>query len=653
MRARSTYQDVMRALFVVLLLLLASCARTKGEIGKVAPGFGAATAWLNVDHPLSLEELRGKVVVVDFWTSCCINCIHTLPVLAAIEHRFEGKPVVVVGVHSAKFDVEGEQERLRSIISEYSIRHPIAVDGSMKIWDSWGARAWPSLYVLDPSGRVVWMGSGEPTAETIGTAVESALAMGPLDPKPLVGLVREKDDSGSLSFPGRAVVLADGTLAIADTGHHRIVLANADGSVIAVAGSGLAGLADGGFSEASFRKPQGIAEKGGIVYVADTENHVLRALDRATRKVTTVAGTGKLGVGPLTASAPATSVALRSPWDVLALGDIVYVALAGSHQIAAFSPSKGTIEPFAGDGEERRLDGAGQGASFAQPSALATDGASLYVADSETSSVREISLATRDVHTLVGQDLFVFGDVDGPAPQVRLEHPLGVAFGGGAVWVADTYNSKLKRIDHATLVTSTLAGGRNHAALFEPESVFFAGEDLLVADTKHHRIVRVALKDGSVHPITLTGLAAPETGVVLAGSAAPASVGDAINLGEVALAKAGSTTLHFDWKLPEGTGVNAEGPFHVRWTSSDGLATVPTELKGVGAKVEHGFDLAVTPVPGAGGGRLIGELGVVTCDTATHLVCVPVRRAIEIRFRVATDTPAPAAIMIPLPAAKP
>jgi thiol-disulfide isomerase/thioredoxin len=361
MRARSTYQDVMRALFVVLLLLLASCARTKGEIGKVAPGFGAATAWLNVDHPLSLEELRGKVVVVDFWTSCCINCIHTLPVLAAIEHRFEGKPVVVVGVHSAKFDVEGEQERLRSIISEYSIRHPIAVDGSMKIWDSWGARAWPSLYVLDPSGRVVWMGSGEPTAETIGTAVESALAMGPLDPKPLVGLVREKDDSGSLSFPGRAVVLADGTLAIADTGHHRIVLANADGSVIAVAGSGLAGLADGGFSEASFRKPQGIAEKGGIVYVADTENHVLRALDRATRKVTTVAGTGKLGVGPLTASAPATSVALRSPWDVLALGDIVYVALAGSHQIAAFSPSKGTIEPFAGEGEETaRRCGAGR-----------------------------------------------------------------------------------------------------------------------------------------------------------------------------------------------------------------------------------------------------------------------------------------------------
>jgi DNA-binding beta-propeller fold protein YncE len=473
----------------------------------------------------------------------------------------------------------------------------------------------------------------------------------------VAGLVREKDDSGSLSFPGRAVVLADGTLAISDTGHNRVVLANSDGSVVAVAGSGLAGLTDGGFSEASFRKPQGITELGGILYVADTENHVLRALDRRTRKVTTVAGTGNLGVGPLKGSAPATSVSLRSPWDVLAVGDVVYVALAGSHQIAAFSPSKGSIEVFAGDGEERRLDGAAGDASFAQPSALATDGKVLFVADSETSSVREVSIATRDVHTLVGQDLFVFGDVDGPAPQARLEHPLGVAFGAGAVWVADTYNSKLKRIDRATLTTSTLVGGRNHVALFEPESVFFGGDYLLVADTKHHRIVRVALKDGSVQPITWTGLTAPETGVVVAPdrerAPAPAPAPATIHLGEVALASTGSTTLHFDWNLPAGTGVNQEAPFHVSWTSSDGLATIPTELKGVGAKVEHGFDLSVTPIVGAGGGRLAGELALVTCDTATHLVCVPVRRAIDVSFRVATGTVPPPPILIPLPAAKP
>ena len=664
MRARSV--SVLRLLFVLVVALTAGCEHRKeslpgsassATLGKLAPGFTGANAWLNVDHPITMAELKGKVVVVDFWTSCCINCIHTLPVLAEVERKFAGKPVLVVGVHSAKFDNEREADRLREIVSEYSIAHPIAVDGSMKIWNAWGVQAWPTVLVLDAVGVVVWAGSGEPGRDAIGGAIEAALAEGAkagiLDDKPLVGLRHEAADSGPLAFPGKVIVLADGTLAVSDTGHHRVVLVGSDGVVQATVGSGLAGFTDGGFAEASFRKPQGLTESGDLVYVADTENHAIRAIDRHAHMVTTVAGTGELGAGPLAGRTPARTTKLRSPWDVVLVGGVVYISLAGSHQIAALSPREGTLEPFAGDGEERRLDGAGLAASFAQPSGIASDGKTLFVADSESSSIRAVTLATRDVRTLVGQDLFVFGDVDGPAPRVRLEHPVGIAFGAGALWVADTYNSKIKRIDLATGVTKTLVGEREHQTLFEPEGLFVRGNDLVVADTKHHRIELVDVSTGAARPFVITGLNVPSVGVAIEVAHSTAEGAERISLGEVPLAATGTSKVHFDWKTPSGTGINEEAPFRLNWISSDGLAAVPVPIRSTGASVQHGFDLEVTPIAGTQGGRLVGELSVVLCDTTTHLVCVPVRRSIELGFRVATTRTEAARVIIPLPEAKP
>lgn len=656
-------------IFAAVLCLALGCGRHSGSsthedptTPRAAPGFDGATAWLNVDHAITLGELRGKVVIVDFWTSCCINCIHTLPVLAAVERKYASRPVAVIGVHSAKFDVERERDRLREIVSEYSIVHPVAIDGAMKLWDAWGISAWPTVLVLDASGRIVWTGSGEPSEGAIERAVDAALDQGEkagaLSAKPLAGLRREADDSGPLSFPGKVVVLADGSLAISDSGHHRVVFATPEGAVRAVVGSGLAGFADGTFEQASFRKPQGLAEAGDLVYVADTENHAIRAIDRHTHAVSTVAGTGEIGAGPLGSPAPARATKLRSPWDLAFAGDVLYVALAGSHQIAALRPAAGTIEAFAGDGEERRLDGAGLSSSFAQPSGLATDGKSLFVADSETSSVREVSLATRDVHTILGQDLFVFGDVDGPAPRVRLEHPVGIAWSPGALWVADTYNSKIKRVDLQTGMTRTVLGGRDHAAIFEPEGLAVHAGQLFIADTKHHRVLSVAVPEGSPpgepRALALRGLTAPSVGVALAPQEDRAAKKDErIVQGDVPLAPTGDTVVHFDWKPPAGTGINEEAPFRITWTSSDGLASEPTPLVTTGAKVQHGFDLSVTPIPGTPGGRLEGEISLVLCDVSTHLVCVPVRRAIEVSFRVATTAHEKPVVWIPLPAARP
>lgn len=617
------------------------------------PGFDGATAWLNVDHALAMKELAGRVLVVDFWTSCCINCMQTLPTLAAIEEQFADQPVTVIGVHSPKFDAETERVRLSDVVRQYSIKHPVAIDGSMKIWNAWGVNAWPTVIVLDPRGRVVWAGSGEPDRAELASIVTSALAegrrAGTLTTTQLAGLVPEHDDSGPLAFPGKVAALADGGLVVSDTGHHRIVLLGGNGELRAVVGSGLAGNTDGGFAEASFRKPQGVTQLGDVVYVADTENHEIRAIDLRARSVTTVAGTGQLGQEPVHGTQGARQVALRSPWDVLAVGDKIYVALAGSHQIAAFTPASQTLALFAGDGHERRKDGIGEAASFAQPSGLASDGTHLFVADSETSSIRAIDLASAAVRTVVGKDLFVFGDVDGPADAVRLQHPIGIGYGAGAIWVADTYNSKLKRIEPATGETRRFAGGPDRRALFEPTGLVVRDRGIVVADTDHHRLVEIPFAGGMERAITVDDLTAPTRGVAVARAAerSRAAPAERIALGATSIAAAG--LVHVAWQLPPGTGVNEEAPFRAHFLArSDG--PLPADLRGTGKDVQRGFDIAMPPGAGSAPSQVRADIDVVVCDVATHRVCVPVRR--EISFDARAGAATGPALQLPLPAAR-
>ena len=612
-----------------------------------AGGFGGATAWLNVDHAVTLDELKGHVVVVDFWTSCCINCIHTLPVLAAIEKQFEKEPVVVVGVHSPKFDAESERERLRAVVQEYSIAHPVAVDGSMKVWNAWGVQSWPSVFVIDAHGRIVWTHGGEPDREELATVVRSALAEsvkdGSIRREKVAGLRAEKDTSGALAFPGKVVAFADGGLGISDTGHHRVVFTDPSGKVTDVVGTGLAGKTDGSYGEASFRKPQGLTQVGNVVYVADTENHEIRAIDRRAKTVTTVAGTGDLGRDPLREATPARTTALRSPWDLLAIGSTIYVALAGSHQIAAFDPKAGTIRPFAGDGRERRKDGAALESSFAQPSGLASDGARLFVADSETSSIRAIDLKTAMVRTVVGKDLFVFGDVDGTGDQVRLQHPIGIAFGGGSIWVSDTYNSKIKRIDPGTGKTQTFAGGSDRKELFEPAGLAFRENEIIVADTNHHRLIGFPIAGGASRPFALNDLTAPSRGVAVAQATERprAKPEEQVRVAEGTIAKSGASKVHVAWQMPTGTGVNEDAPFRVRWIESSGVAQAPAEIRAKGGEVQKGFDFSLVPAAGAQRVHLVGDVDLVICDVATHRVCIPVRREVELSFRTEATAASP------------
>jgi DNA-binding beta-propeller fold protein YncE len=486
-----------------------------------APEIEGGVAWLNTAGPLKLKDLKGKIVILDFWTFCCINCIHVLPDLAKLEKKY-GKELVVIGVHSAKFDREKVTENIRKAILRYEISHPVVNDADRKIWDTFGAEGWPTLMVIDPEGFAVYADSGEGQYEaldkTIAGLIKIHKAKGTLNSKPIkFELARFSENGASpLFFPGK--VLADPAgkrLFIADSTHHRIVITDLDGKKIAIAGVGEAGRTDGSFAKASFNDPQGMALKGDLLYVADRKNHLLRVLDLKAQTVKTVAGTGKQGRDREAEGKP-LEIGLNSPWDLALAGNRLFIAMAGHHQIWVLDLAKNVIAVYAGAGPERLEDGPLATALFAQPSGLASDGKNLYVADSEVSAVRTVPINGRgQVGTLFGKGLFDFGDVDGVGGDVRLQHALGVVHVDGKLYIADTYNSKIKVVDPVKASCKTLVGGEPvgwlAGPLFsEPAGLSYANGKLYVADTNAHRIRVLDLKTKAVSTLKLHGVTAPK-----------------------------------------------------------------------------------------------------------------------------------------------
>ncbi|HEY8563761.1 MAG TPA: thioredoxin-like domain-containing protein [Pyrinomonadaceae bacterium] len=490
--------------------------------GRVrAPELSGARSWLNTDKPLSLAGLRGKVVLLDFWTYGCINCVHIIPDLKKLEAKY-ANDLVVIGVHSAKFTNEGDTENIRQIILRYGLEHPIANDADFKIWEQYAVSAYPTQVIIDPAGYIVGAAVGEGYAEgvdkLIGETIEEFRKKGQLDGKPLkFALERAKTGDLPLAFPGK--VLADAAsnrLYISDSNHNRIVVADLSGKLIETIGSGKAARDDGDFQAAAFNRPQGLALSGTRLYVADTENQLVRLVDLKTRRVSTVGGTGRLEDFTGEGGAP-LKTGLRSPWDLALAGKSLFVAMAGSHQIWRLDPEKNVLEPYAGTRVEARVDGKLALAAFSQPSGIASDGANLFVADSEANIVRRIDFKKETVETLAGGDLYVFGDADGEGDDVRLQHPLGVALGeGGKVLIADTYNHKIKLLDPAARTVKTFLGsGQSGQAdgkaptFYEPGGLSVANGKLYVADTNNHAIRVVDLATKTVTTLKIEGLKPP------------------------------------------------------------------------------------------------------------------------------------------------
>ncbi|MBB6628264.1 redoxin domain-containing protein [Nocardioides sp. KIGAM211] len=465
--------------------------------------------WLNTDGPIALRDLRGRFVLLDFWTFCCINCLHVLDELRPVEEKYADE-LVAIGVHSPKFVHEADPVALAQAVERYSVHHPVLDDPELVTWQAYTARAWPTLVLVDPEGYVVGQYAGEGHAHAIDALLAELVPQhrerGTLQPgdSPYVPPVVEPTD---LRFPATAVALPGGGTLVADAGHDEVVELDADGAVVR--------------RFTGFREPNGLcllpddvaAEVGYDVVVADTVHHQLRGIALGTGEVSVLAGDGGQWF-----QGDGTS-RLSSPWDVAWWQDRVWVAMAGIHQLWTLDPRTGDLTVVAGTTNEGLLDGPAEEAWFAQTSGFAPDGDRLWIADSETSSLRWVQVDSDGdgdgdgptVHTAVGSGLFDFGFRDGPAEQALLQHPLGVTvLPDHSVAVCDTYNGAVRRFDPATATMTTLA-----TDLAEPSGAYVDGTHLVVVESGAHRLTRVALgaaatvTDGFAHstrrPVTEVG----------------------------------------------------------------------------------------------------------------------------------------------------
>ncbi|MGP5034602.1 thioredoxin-like domain-containing protein [Brachybacterium alimentarium] len=434
--------------------------------------------WLNTGGAdLDLEALRGKIVLLDFWTFCCVNCLHVLDELRPLEAKWADE-LVVIGVHSPKFEFEKDPDALAANIERYEVTHPVIDDPELETWTEYGARAWPTLMVLDAHGRIAGNLSGEGHAANLDALIGRLVAEGETDgslrrgPAPTVLAERTPQ---TLRFPSKLTTLPDGRLVVSDAGQHRLVVFQNDGQTVdEIIGTGTRGNTDGDAETVQFAEPNGVlalpheiaAEVGYDLLVTDTANHLLRGVkvgqdrllrSRTATEVVTVAGTGDQwmqGQELPRGEGDARSYSLSTPWDIT-WSHVLHravIAMAGIHQLWTFDPVTGALMVLAGTTQEGLVDGPVVTSWWAQPSGIdeMPDGR-LVVADSETSAVRVLDPHTMQVRTLVGQGLFDFGHVDGPGGPdgiARLQHPLAVtALPDGRIAVADTYNGAIRIVE--------------------------------------------------------------------------------------------------------------------------------------------------------------------------------------------------------------
>ncbi|MDV3221381.1 NHL domain-containing thioredoxin family protein [Intrasporangium sp.] len=465
--------------------------------------------WLGTGgRTLSRADLRGRVLVLDFWTFCCVNCLHVLDELREVEQQYPDA-LTIVGVHSPKFEHEADPDALAAAVERYGVHHPVLDDPELVTWRAYAARAWPTLVVIDPEGYVVASMSGEGhgpgLAALVGELIDEHAAKGTLQPGP-GPYVPPPDPDTALRFPGKVIALDDGSFIVSDTANHHVVHVEADLETERARWGGRAG----------FNEPQGVllappSVRGALgldLLVADSVNHQVKGIRFSDNTIHTVAGTGRQ-LRERSGGGPALTQDLSTPWDLAWWDDRLIIAMAGTHQLWAWTPGDtleaGTVEVVAGTTNEGLRDGEARQAWLAQPSGLSAsaDGTRLWIADSETSALRSVTRSaagpgsdgTVVVETHVGTGLFDFGHRDGPVHQALLQHPLGVTeLPDGSVAVSDTYNGAIRRYDPVTGDVTTLARDLAEPSDAVVERDAETGEvRLVVVESAAHRLTRVAL----------------------------------------------------------------------------------------------------------------------------------------------------------------
>jgi thiol-disulfide isomerase/thioredoxin len=492
--------------------------RVEGRVR--APELRGAGGWLNTGgRELSLTGLRGRIVLLDFWTSACANCLHVIDELRPLEERY-AEVLTTIGVHSPKFPHEAEHAAVAAAVRRYDVRHPVLDDPDLATWRQYAVNAWPTLVLVDPDGYVVATRRGEGHAAELARLVDGLVAeYGDRLRRGDQDLGPAPEPETTLRFPGGIAVTPAGTLLVADAGHHSVAELAADGvTLLRRIGSGQRGRADGGPGTATFAEPQGLtvlppgAVAGVDVLVADTANHLVRGIRLDTGEVTTVLDLPRALAGVRTVPGPVPPV--FSPWDVAWWDGRIAVAAAGVHLLV---DGAGIL---AGTTVEGLRDGPALEGWLAQPSGLAPAGDTLWFVDAETSALRTLRDGT--LATAVGAGLFDFGLVDGPAEQARFQHPLGVTLlPDGTVAVLDTYNGAVRRYDPVTRTVDTLAGN-----LAEPAGAVVHGDELVVVESAAHRLTRLPLRrtvDVGPGEVTVTVVFTPPPGETLDDRYGPAT----------------------------------------------------------------------------------------------------------------------------------
>lgn len=459
-----------------------------------APPIPAGLPWLNVARALSPEELLGRVCILHFWSGGSIGCQHALRTMAALERRFAGEPVLVVGIHSPRQPHERDVEFVRAAVLRHGVTHPVVVDAGYRVARLYPLRGWPAVVTIDPGGSVAGFCPGEPDftaleAEAIDLLARARVAGAELAISP-APLRPERGGGGALSFPSKLLVHGE-RLWVGDAGHGEVAEYDLPPSGPAVRRRRLGG----------FLRPHGLAldEARGRLFVADPPRHSIWSLELSSGAVELAAGTTALGQAALApgAFAPGRDVALRSPWDLAwdPATQRLLATMAGAHQVWSYEPSRDRLRVLAGNGREARHDGDLEDAAFAQPSGLALDGRWLWVGDCGTSTIRCVDLATALVRTVAGGDLHDAGLADGQGDAARFQHPTALALlPGGDLVVADAYNGALRRVTRRGAVTTLAIPGLD---LLEPDGLALHAGRLLVADSGHHRVVAVDLEAGA------------------------------------------------------------------------------------------------------------------------------------------------------------
>lgn len=511
----------MRHLFAIAFTLVSICLNpvqllAKTDMPATHKSITQTTDWLNTSRALTQDDLKGRIILLDFWTFCCINCMHVIPDLKYLEDTF-GSKLTVIGVHSAKFKNERDTSNIRSAILRYGIEHPVVNDANFNIWQDFSVRAWPTFVLIDPNGGINKIYSGEGNRMAIEDDVRTLIKKfsDTINTSPLpLALEKNKVAPTLLSFPSKLALSPNG-LFISDSGHHRIVETSTEGQILTHIGSGTEGYKDGSFEEAQFRRPQGILYKDNKLYIADTENHALRLADLSNRTVTTLAGSGVQGNNRWVQDSVAPDTKLASPWDLAFYPDDhhILIAMAGTHQLWVYNTEQKTLSVVAGNGRESIDDGKYPTNSLSQPSGLSVYGDTLYFVDSETSSLR--TLKHDEIHTLIGTGLFNFGYEEGKRRKALMQHPLGVYADGNDIYVADSYNHSIRRYNIQDMKLHNFAGnstrgfkdGSIREALFnEPNDIKRIGDILYIADTNNHHIRMLNLNSLEVKTLAFTDL---------------------------------------------------------------------------------------------------------------------------------------------------